>query len=48
MIRYIAFQVMKFPARFKQQADPSDNPLTSDASNQLLMTDHYEVPDSAV
>lgn len=48
MVLYIAFQVMKFPARFKQEADPSDNPLTSDVASQLLMTDYYAFPDSAV
>ena len=47
MILHIAHHIMQFLAEVKQQVDPSDNPLTSDLSNQLLMTDHYAVSDSA-
>lgn len=47
MILHIAHHIKKFLAKVKQQVDPSDNPLTSDLSNQLLMTDHYAVSDSA-
>lgn len=41
IIPHNALHIMKFPAKFKQHRYPSENPLTSDLYDQLLMINHH-------
>lgn len=41
IILHNALHIMKVPAKFKQHLYPSENPLTSDLYDQLLMINHH-------